>query len=328
MFQSASPLRVLLAVAIFGLGLAPAPLLAQEPARTVGDTVPLAADGEVAIDNHEGSITVTTWDRDQVRYEAAIMPTDEDPDAEKVTIEARASNDRLRLATEHEEGDDESVVFGFSEDGFQWGGTNIPAVHYTITMPHTAAIGIDDHESTIDVTGLAGRLRIDTHEGPITVAEQRGEVTVDSHESPISLTDQEGDVRLDTHEGRIELRRMTGRLSLDTHEGELIAEEMDGGVRFESHDGSARVSFATLSDDVFAETHEGDVTLTLPVRAGFDLNTDFDDDVDLRSDFDLRSIRIVDDGDDDEANYRGDVNGGGPEIRLESHDGDVALRSQ
>jgi len=323
---SRSLLCSVLACVLLPLMLTPA-ALAQAPARTVSDTAPLDADGEVTVDNHEGSITVTAWDRDRVRYEAEIMPTDEDPDAEKVSIRTRTSDDRVQLATAHEEGDDESVVFGFDEDGFRWGGIDMPAVHYTITMPRTAALGIDDHESVIDVTGLAGRLRIDSHEGPITVAEQRGEITIDSHESPISITDQEGDVRIDTHEGRMELRRVTGRLSVDTHESELTAEEMTGGLRFESHDGSARVSFATLSDDVFADTHDGDVALTLPADTGFDLDTDFDDDTDLISDFDLQPIRISDE-DDDEVNYRGGVNGGGPMVRLESDDGDFTLRSR
>ncbi|PSQ71510.1 MAG: hypothetical protein BRD31_02670, partial [Bacteroidetes bacterium QH_2_64_26] len=186
--------------------------LAQAPARTVSDTAPLDAEGEVTVDNHEGSITVTTWDRDRVRYEAEIMPTDEDPDAEKVSIRARTSDDQFQLATDHDEGDDESVVFGFDEDGFRWGGIDIPAVHYTITVPGTSALKIDDHESTIDVTGLAGPLHIDTHEGRISVAEQQAEVVIDSHESPISIADQTGDVRIDTHEGRMELRRVKGRL--------------------------------------------------------------------------------------------------------------------
>jgi DUF4097 and DUF4098 domain-containing protein YvlB len=313
------------ALLVFGLVLS-LPASGQTPARTVDDAVPLSASGTVTVDNHEGSVTVTTWDRDQVRYEAEIMPTDEDPNAEKVTIQARAENDRLRLATKHDEGDDESVVFGFGEDGFQWGGIDIPAVHYTIRMPRGAALQIDDHESTIDVTGLAGRLEIDTHEGPITVAEQRGGVFIDSHESTISVADQDGDVTLETHEGRVDIRRMTGRLSMDTHDGELAVEALDGGFRFESHDGSAQVSFAALSDDVFADTHDGDVALTLPAGTGFDLDTDFDDDVDLRSDIDLRPIRIGDE--EDEANYRGDVNGGGPMIRLESNDGDFAIQSQ
>lgn len=301
--------------------------LAQSPARTVSDTPPLDAEGEVTVDNHEGSITVTTWDRDRVQYKAEIMPTDEDPDAEKVSIRTRTSNDRLQLITDHEEGDDESVVFGFDEDGFRWGGVDIPAVHYTIRMPETAALTINDHESTIDVTGLAGPLRIDTHEGRISVAEQQADVIIDSHESPISITDQTGDVRIDTHEDRMELRRVTGRLTVDTHEGTLTAEELDGGLQFDAHDGSARVSFASLSHSVFANTHDGDVTLTLPAGAGFDLDTEFDDDADLLSDFDLQSIRVSDE-DDDEVNYRGGVNGGGPMVRLETEDGDVALRSR
>jgi len=301
------------------------PASGQAPARTVAEAVPLSASGTVTVDNHEGSITVTPWDRDQVRYEAEIMPTDEAPNAENVTIQVRAENDRLRLATEHDEGDDESVLFGFGEEGFQWGGIDIPAVHYTIRMPRGAALQIDDHESTIDVTGLGGRLEIDTHEGPVTVREQRGGLFIDSHESALSITDQAGDVTLKTHDGRIEIRRMTGRLSVDTHESEVVVEGLDGGFRVESHDGSARVSFAALSDDVFADTHDGDVALTLPTGVGFDLDTDFDDDVDWRSDMDLRSIRIADE-DDEDVNYRGDVNGGGPMIRLESDDGDFALR--
>jgi DUF4097 and DUF4098 domain-containing protein YvlB len=329
MLRSVSSLPLLLATALLGLGLGLVPTaLAQIPARTVSDTVPLSADGAVTVDNHEGSITVTTWDRDQAQYEAEIMPTDEDPDAAKVSIRTRTNDGRFQLATAHEEGDDESKVFGFDEDGFRWGGIDIPAVHYTIRMPRTASLTIDDHESTINVTGLADPLEIDTHEGSITVAEQRGEVTIDSHESPISITDQEGDVTIDAHEGDMELRRVAGRLSVDTHDGELSAEGLDGGLRFDSHDGSASVSFATLSDDVFADTHDGDVTLTLPAGTEFDLNTDFDDDADLQSDFDLRPIRIGDEDDDDEINYRGDINGGGPVIRLESDDGDFTLRSR
>jgi len=326
MLLSRLPLRSLLTFLILGVGPVP-PTLAQDPARTVRDTVILAADGEVTINNHEGSITVTTWDRDQVRYEAEIMPTDEDPNAEKVTIQSRGTNDRFRLATTHEEGDDESVVSGFDGDGFQWGGIDIPAVHYTTTMPRTAALALDDHESTISVTGLAARLQIDTHESPITIEKQRGEVVIDSHESRIPVTDQEGDVTLNTHEGRMKLHRVVGRLEVDTHEGDLTAEGLKGGLRFEAHDGTADVSFASLTSDVFASTHDGDVTLALPGGTGFDLNTDSDEDADLDSDFDLQSIRIADGDENDKVNYRGDVHRDGPEIYLESQDGDFVIRA-
>ena len=314
----------LLVASLLGLSLAP-PAAAQAPARTVQDSVSLAPDGDVSIDNHEGSITVTTWARDVVRYEARIMPTDEDPRAEKTSIRVRASNSTVRLSTEHEDGDDESTVFGFTEDGFQWGGINIPAVHYTITMPETAALRIDDHESTIEVTGLRAPLRIDTHEGPITIADQRGETQIDTHEGDVSIRGHQGDVKIDSHESRMDLRRVTGALTVDTHEGSLTVDELDGGLRLESHEGDASVSFAALTSDVVVDTHEGDVTLSLPANAGFDLNTDLNDDATFASDFDLRSLRIADE-EEDQVNYRGDVNGGGPEIYLGSHDGTFSLR--
>lgn len=282
---------------------------AQSPARTVDGTVSLDAEGEVEIDNHEGTISVTTWNRDAVRYEAEIMPTDEDPEAEHVAIRVREGGGSLRLATEHDEADDESSIFGFGENGWQWGGTNIPDVHYSITMSAAADLVVDDHESRIDVSGVRGEVQLDTHEGRISIEDQRGDVTIDSHES------------------RMELGRVAGDVEVDTHEGELTIDELDGALRVDTHDGEVDVTFVSLRDDVWIETHDGDATLSLPAGAGFDITTDFNDDVDLRSDFDLDSVRIVDDDDDEEINYRGDVNGGGPEIYLESHDGDFVLRS-
>jgi hypothetical protein len=314
-------LSVLVAL-VLSAGLAPS-LLAQEPARTVRDTVPLSPDDTLSVDNHEGRITVTTWARDRVRYEARILPTDEDPEAEKVTIRTERDGDRLRLATVHEEGDDESVVFGITEDGFQWGGVDIPDVHYTITMPRSAGLVVSDHASTIDVADHTGTLRIDSHEGPITVEKHRGALTIDSHESPVSVTDQTGDVTIDTHEGTMELRRVEGRLAVDTHDGDLTVTDLDGGFWFDAHDGSATASFSALSDDVVADTHDGDVTLTLPADASFSLNTDLDD-AELTSSFDLAPIR---EAEGDVVNVRGDVHGGGPTLRLTSYDGTFALQS-
>lgn len=281
---------------------------AQPVARTVNDTVPLDRTGEVTVDNHEGRITITTWDRNEVQYEAEIMPTDEDPNAEKVHIDVQKQNHSLHLATKHEDGDEESRIFGFGEDGWQWGGVDIPAVHYTLTMPTTATLVVDDHESTIDVTGLRNSVRIDTHEGPIYVQDHHGEVRIDSHESRMQLSD------------------IVGNLVIDTHESDLTVDKLKGGLRLDTHDGDATVTFTSLDDDIFVGTHDGDASLSLAEGTGFDIDTHFGDDVGVRSDFDLTKVRISEE-DEDEENYHGSVNGGGPEIHLDSHDGDFLLRS-
>ena len=188
--------RLLCTLLLAGL-LGASTTLAQTPARTLSDTVPLNARGAVTVDNHEGRIVVDTWDRDEVRYEIRIMPTEDDPDAEETAVEIDRSSDRLQLATTHADGGGSGLF------NWLWSGSDIADVHYLLTVPRTAALTIDDHESDIEVTGLQGTLRIDTHEGPITVADQGGNLLIDSHESEMDLRNVEGNLEIDTHEGEI-----------------------------------------------------------------------------------------------------------------------------
>lgn len=284
------------------VGMLP-PTTTYAQAQRISDTVSLDADGSVSIDNHEGSITVTTWGRDAVQYEVEIDAPEGSDQLRNTTIDVDHTSRSLHLATEQRDQGDDSRWFSWNNGG------DIPNVHYTLRMPRTARLTIDDHESEIDVTGLQAELRIDTHEGPITVTDQTGEVTIDSHES------------------RTDLRNITGRLTIDTHDGDVVVENLRGAFELDTHDGSADVTFAELTDDVEVDTHDARITLSFPGDAGFDLRTDFSDDADLDADFDIASLRISDD-DDDEVNYRGAVNGGGPRIELESHDGRFTLRRQ
>jgi hypothetical protein len=63
---------LLFALALFVLAGAAVPLHAQTHERTVRDTVALTP-GSVSVDNEEGSITVTTGDRDAVVHEDRIV---------------------------------------------------------------------------------------------------------------------------------------------------------------------------------------------------------------------------------------------------------------
>jgi DUF4097 and DUF4098 domain-containing protein YvlB len=184
-------------------------------------------------------------------------------------------------------------------------------VAYTLTVPRTARLRIDDHESEVDIEGIAAELTIDTHEGPIAVRQHEGRLMIDSHESRIDLTDVRGDVEIDTHEGTVTARGLRG------------------GLRFDNHDANGDIAFAALEGDVTIDTHDGSFTLTMPTGTGFGLRTDFSDDASLQGDLDLGALRIgsADDG-DDEVNYDGDVNGGGPLVSLSAHDGSFRIRMQ
>lgn len=316
---SRSLLSVLLPVLLVAAG-GGAPALAQN--RTTSGTAALDAEGTVVVENHEGRITIETWDRAEVKYEAVVRPEDDAEHPEATVVRVDRGDDRFAIRTEY----DESKETG-DENGFWGNGQNMMPVTYTLTVPRNARVEVEDHESDIEVTGVGGAVRLDTHDGRIALRDQGGDADIESHDGPIMVENQTGALSIDTHDSNVRLRSVDGSVEIDAHDSDVEAEGLRGGLEVDTHDGDGRFAFAELAGDVEIDTHDGDFTLTLPADAGFDLRTDFDDDADLRADFDLAPYRVSDD-DDDEINYAGSVNGGGPLVSLSAHDGDFEIRTQ
>jgi hypothetical protein len=288
--------RLIVFLYVFGIAGLAVSVHAQPHERTVRDTVTF--EGEtVSIENQEGSISVSTWERDVIAYEVRIVSKQSANIVEQAAIDTEQFNQKFSLESNLEAIEPE-WSFGPEIYGY---GVSYPDVHYTVTLPEAALLSIDDHESQIEVEGHAAGLDIDTHEGDVSVLRQRGPVQVDSHEGGIDVTDVQGD------------------LSVDIHEGRLTAEGLRGDLRIATHEGRADVAIDSLGT-VEVDTHEGTVNVAVPADAGFDLSTDLDSDAQLRGDFDFASLQV------DEHNYRGAVQGGGPLFHVSSHEGEIVLR--
>ena len=281
---------------LFAVGVAS--VHAQPYERIVRDTVSVE-EGPLVLENQSGSITISPWDRDVVAYRARIVSEQMETPVEQTRIDVDSSDGSLSLATNY---DEVEAQWTFGPKSFGYVKTN-PAVHYTVRVPPSTALQIDDHESSIDVSGLSGTVRIDTHEGPVRLTNQRGRAEVSAHE------------------GRMVLREISGNIIVDTHEGTATIDGLSGRLDLETHEGRADVRVDSLNE-IVADTHEGTIVLSVPATAGFDLSTDLGDDAELRSNVDLTSIR------QEEGDYQGAVRGGGPLVRLSSHEGRVTLRSR
>lgn len=266
---------------------------AQPAERTVSDTVSLNADGTVYIENHDGAITVTPWDRSEVQYEARITHERQEG-VDNTRIRVDASGRALRLETDFDDIPKENI----------WGGRSAPKVYYTLKVPAAASVVVDDHESSINIRGLSGRVEIDTHDGSM------------------SLTDLSGDVEIDTHDGSVELANVTGSLEVDTHDSDVRAIGLRGPVEIDTHDGDIDMQFAALDGPITIDSHDARATITLPDGTGFDLDSDMGRDADLDIEPDLMVSNIGGDG------IRGKANGGGPRIRVSSHDGELRIRTR
>jgi DUF4097 and DUF4098 domain-containing protein YvlB len=141
---------------------------------------------------------------------------------------------------------------------------SLPLVHYTISMPATASLNIDDHNASVRVSGLRGDLNIDTHNGPVDVDNHSGALTVDGHNSRVraQFVTLAKSVSIETHNGPVEIRlpdnarfhvnasghnmavdsdfpTVTKKMSRGTYVGDV-----NGGgaeIRFSTHNGSLRL---------------------------------------------------------------------------------------
>lgn len=286
---------LLCVLAVSGLA---APLHAQPYERMVQDTVSLTS-GSVSVENEEGSITVSTWTRDAVAYEARIVSEQAQEFVDETEIEVEKFNQKLSLASTFEALDPQ-WSFGPELYGY---GVSTPEVHYTLTIPKSAALSVADEESNIEIAGIRAPLQVETDEGTVQVADQEGATQIDTHEGSVTVSDVRGDLKIETHEGVASVEDLRGDLLLDTHEGQ------------------AEVAIDSLGA-VEVDTHEGRVDLTVSRDTGFDLSTDFDEDTDFQSDFALDSIR------DEDGNYHGAVQDGGPLVHLTSHEGQITLNGR
>jgi hypothetical protein len=112
-------------------------------------TYALTADGRVELDNINGPVHITGWDRNEVKVDAVkYADTKERLDEAKIEIDSR--NSSLSIRTKYPEHD----------QNWNWGSHNNPAsVEYTLTVPRAARLDeIKLINGSLDITGVSGEV--------------------------------------------------------------------------------------------------------------------------------------------------------------------------
>jgi hypothetical protein len=226
--------------------------------KRVHKTVPLSPSGNVSIDTHNGTVTVTTWNQPSVDVSARIEPGEFSSvdDVNETEVRVTGSGGSVHIESDYSAVPSHFVFFGFSHE--------LPLVHYTISVPAGARLDVDAHNSTVRVSGLRNDLRISTHNGNIELA------------------------------------------------------DVDGGASIETHNGDVRVAYSRLAKASRILTHNGDIDLRIPAQARFRVNASGNH-LGMSSDF-AAVVKSM-----DRSSYVGDFNGGGPELRITTHNGSVKL---
>lgn len=212
-------------------------------------------------------------------------------------------------------------------------------VEYTISIPSEFNLNIHTSGGNIDVADLKGEARVNTSGGnlnlgsivgPIDAHTSGGNITVQGGTGDSNIRTSGGDLRLREFEGNLVAKTSGGNISIDRVRGSVRAETSGGDIKVMEANGPvyAHTSGGNVSahlsqqpnSDCTLKTSGGNVNVTLASNVAVDVNARTSGGS-VRSDFpgDMNKQRTK---------LVAQVNGGGPDLLLETSGGNVDIRKK
>jgi len=128
-------------------------------------TYPLSAEGQIKLDNINGPVHISSWDRNEVKVDA-VKYADTKERLDEARIEIDAGKDYLSIETK----------YPGQDHNWNWGSHNNPAsVEYTLTVPRTARLDeIKLINGSLDVAGVSGEVRASCINGRLEASDLSG----------------------------------------------------------------------------------------------------------------------------------------------------------
>ncbi len=162
-------------------------------------TYALTADGRVELDNINGAVHISSWDRNEVKVDA-VKYADTKQRLEEAKIEVDSGKEYLSIRTKYPN----------HNHDWNWGSHNNPAeVEYTLTVPRTARLDeIKLINGSLDVAGVTGEVRASCINGRLEAKDLAGR-------AQLSTVNGSLDAKFDQLAGKeVELNSVNGSVDL------------------------------------------------------------------------------------------------------------------
>jgi hypothetical protein len=243
----------------------------------------------------------------------------------RATTEAGADEllERLELTFEQVGGEIRaSAKYPSRGPGLHFGSWPPVTVDFIATVPAGFATELRTSGGRIEVGDLMGQVNARTSGGRIKLG--RMGAAVDAHTSGggISLDGAHGPVKLGTSGGNITVGRVEGPADLSTSGGGIRIDEVEGSVRARTSGGSVHVGIVgSLKQDCELSTSGGGIRVAVDKAAAFRLDASTSG-----GGVETSGLKILSgDGERRRNRLDGDVNGGGPQLKLRSSGGSIAV---
>src|SRR5215813_1303585 len=162
-------------------------------------TYTIAADGRVELDNINGDVHISSWDRNEVKVDA-VKYADTKERLDEAKIEIDSGKDYLSIRTKYPD----------HNNNWNWGSHNNPAsVEYTLTVPRTVHLDeIKLINGALDITGMASEVRASCINGRLQAQNLSGR-------AQLSTVNGRLEAKFDQLAGQsVDLNSVNGSLSL------------------------------------------------------------------------------------------------------------------
>jgi len=197
---------------------APAPAQSRAYTEEFHQTYALSPDGRIELDNINGDVHITNWDRNEVKVDAVkYAGTKERLDEAKIEVDS--GKDFLSIRTKYRD----------HELNFNGSSRHNPAgVEYTLTVPRTARLDeIKLINGALEITGVSGEVHASCINGRLTAHDLAGRARLETVNGHL-------DARFDQLAGKpVELNSINGSVELtipSDSQAEITANTVSGGI--------------------------------------------------------------------------------------------------
>ncbi len=194
--------------------LAVAPPCSAEVTEEFHKTVPITADGRVSLENINGNVTITGWDRNEVQIDATKSARDQQR-LEEARIELDVANDAVRIRTRYPD---------------HHTNNNPASVRYEVHVPRAARLDkIDLVNGSLDVQHVSGEVNASLVNGSLHAKDLAGRSELSTVNGSLQA---EFNSLNNVHD--ISLKSVNGSIDLGlppSPNAEIEAKTVSGGIR-------------------------------------------------------------------------------------------------
>jgi Putative adhesin len=147
--------------------------------------------------------------------------------------------------------------------------------NYDITAPDTAQVQVEGDSGSMSINGISG-VTITTNSGNIAIDDVNGPTNVSTQSGDVVINNVKGQTVVRTVNGSIKVNGITGQLKAVTQNGDITVQQaaLSGQSVLQTKFGSVNFTGDIDPNGTYTmETQSGNVDLTLPANAAFQLQT-------------------------------------------------------